>query len=496
MIETVLRMKSKAMSEPCPLENLLPDAALLEGDGSVLVKGLQLDSRKVKEGDLFAALKGVHVNGEAFIPKAVESGAVAILAGPDAQADTPVIKADNPSRALAEISAKFYAGQPDFITAVTGTNGKSSTVEFLRQIWSRSGHEAAALGTLGVTRTSGRTDVGYTTPDAIRLHQSLQALRQEGVTHLAMEASSHGLKQYRMDGAKVSLAGFTNLTQDHLDYHPDFDDYFVSKMRLFTELLEPGATAVINVDSQWGEQAADTVEAAGHPVMRIGWRGHDLQIREITPHPSSQHIRFTLDGADHEIDLPLIGEFQTANALMAAALALHSGVSQSVVWDALASLTGVAGRLELAGKTARGAPVLVDFAHTPDGLDKLLRAVRPHTQGRIHLVFGAGGDRDPSKRDKMGAVAARLADQIIVTDDNPRSEDPALIRQAVMRGCPNADEVGDRAQAIKMAISRLEVGDCLLIAGKGHESGQIIGDRVIPFNDRDTAQSALKDEGS
>lgn len=475
------------------LESLIPDGArLVSGDGVTEITGLALDSRKVQPGNLFAAIAGFRVDGARFIPAAEEAGAVAVLAQADAVTSVAHVASDDPSMALAHMAARFYPEQPTFTAAVTGTNGKSSTVEFLRQIWLSAGKSAAALGTLGVTRESGRTDVGYTTPDAIRLHEALDAIAREGVTHLAMEASSHGLKQHRMDGVRVHLAGFSNLTQDHLDYHPDFDDYFASKMRLFLELLEDGAPAVINVDSEWGEQAAEMTEAAGHPVTRIGWRGRELQIREITPHPSSQHIRFEVMGREYGLDLPLIGEFQTANALLAGALAIQSGMKPDNVVASLARLTGVAGRMELAGTTSEGSPVLVDYAHTPDGLDKLLRAARPHTKGRIHLVFGAGGDRDPSKREKMGAVAARLADDVIVTDDNPRSEDPSLIRQAVLKGCPQAREIGDRAEAIRVAISQLKTGDALLIAGKGHETGQIIGDRIIPFDDRDAVTDGLR----
>ncbi|MCP2671589.1 UDP-N-acetylmuramoyl-L-alanyl-D-glutamate--2,6-diaminopimelate ligase [Maricaulaceae bacterium EIL42A08] len=476
------------------LADLLPQGvAVPDGAANLSVSGLALDSRKVAPGDVFAALPGVHTDGRKFIPMAVEKGAVAIIAPTGTEAPVPVIESDDPSGVLAAMAARFYPRQPATIAAVTGTNGKSSTVEFLRQIWATAGLEAACLGTLGVTRASGRTDVGYTTPDAIALHRSLDALAGEGVTHLAMEASSHGLKQKRMDGAKVTAAAFTNLTQDHLDYHPDFADYFGSKMRLFSSLAAEGAPAVIHMDSDWSDKVADACRAAGLDVISVGWRGRDLTVTEITPHPASQHLRFTWKGREHAISLPLIGEFQSANAVVAAGLAITTGVEPEAAFAGLEKLTGVAGRLQAVGQTKDGAPILLDYAHTPDGLDKLLRAARPHTQGRIIVVFGAGGDRDPTKRAKMGAVAAKLADTVIVTDDNPRSEDPALIRKAVLEGVPGAAEIGDREAAIRAGIGELEAGDVLLIAGKGHETGQIVGDRVIPFDEAEIVTRILKE---
>lgn len=479
-----MTMRLKDLLSP---EMRAPAAAL-----ELEIAGLALDSRAVKPGDLFAALPGVKTDGRKFIAMAEAKGAAAVLAPAGTQASVPVIETDDAPAALAAMSAKFHPGQPATIAAVTGTNGKSSTVEFLRQIWAMAGIEAAALGTLGVTRASGRTDVGYTTPDAIALHRSLDALAAEGVTHLAMEASSHGLKQKRMDGARVTAAAFTNLTQDHLDYHPDFDDYFNAKLGLFTRLTAKGAPAVINMDCDWSAKMAQGAEAAGLKLITIGWRGHDLAITELVPHPTSQTLRFTWRGAEFEVELPLIGEFQTANALTAAALAVVTGVEPAQAFASLARLKGVTGRLEEVGKTKAGAPILIDYAHTPDGLDKLLRAARPHTQGRIVLVFGAGGDRDPSKRAKMGAVAAKLADKIIVTDDNPRSEDPAAIRRQILEGCPGCEEIADRSQAIKAAIDDLKAGDTLLISGKGHETGQIVGDKILPFNEPDIVQQHLK----
>ena len=466
------------------------------GAEALTVGGLALDSRRVTPGDLFAALPGVRTDGRRFIEMAVENGAVAVLAPPGSTATVPVIEAEDTPAALAAIAARFYPRQPATTAAVTGTNGKSSTVEFLRQIWAGAGLEAACLGTLGVTRAAGRTEVGYTTPDAVALHRSLDALAGEGVTHLAMEASSHGLKQRRMDGVRVDLAAFTNLSQDHLDYHPDFEDYFASKMRLFSALTAPGAPAVVWMDSDWSARVAEAARGVGLDVIEVGWRGRDLQVGEITPRAASQDVTFSWRGAERAVNLPLVGEFQTANALVAAVLAIAGGVSADDTFAALERLTGVAGRLQQVGRTPDGAPILVDFAHTPDGLDHLLRAARPHTRGQIHLVFGAGGDRDPSKREKMGVVAAKLADRIIVTDDNPRSEAPEAIRAAVLKGCPHAQEIGDREAAIRAGILGLEAGDVLLIAGKGHETGQIVGDRVIPFEEAGVVRRILDEEGA
>lgn len=485
------------MSAPRRLADLVPAGVRVPDDaGTLAVTGLALDSRAVHPGFVFAALPGVTTHGNAFIKAAVEAGAVAILGAHGTSAPVPVLEADDPRLALARMAARFSPAQPACIAAITGTNGKSSTVEFLRQIWQAAGHEAAALGTLGVTRSSGRTEVGYTTPDAIALHAALDALAREGVTHLAMEASSHGLKQRRMDGARIALAGFSNLTQDHLDYHPDFEDYFASKMRLFDELLPEGAPAVITVDSEWGEAVVRRAEARHQQVFTVGWNGRDIQLKEMTPHAAFQHVRFVHDGRERTLTLPLMGEFQASNAFQAAGMAIMSGVDADTVFGALESLAGVPGRLEYVGSTSEGAPVLIDYAHTPDGLDKLLRAARPHTAGRVVVVFGAGGDRDPTKREKMGAIATELADRVIVTDDNPRSEEPALIRAAILKGASGAEEIGDRERAIFTAVNALEAGDTLLIAGKGHETGQTIKGVVHPFDDGDVARRALAERAS
>ena len=476
------------------LAELISLDAMLGADGDTAITGLTLDSRAVKPGYLFAALPGLTVNGRDYVPQAIAKGAVAILTdAPLPDVDIPVLVHVDPAGELSRLAARFYPEQPGFIAAVTGTNGKSSTVDFLRQIWRKAGFEAASLGTLGVARGSNVTETGYTTPDAVALHRSLDELARDGVTHLAMEASSHGLKQKRMHGARVSLAAFTNLTQDHLDYHPDFDDYFASKMKLFLELTPPGSPAIINVDSDWGAQVADLSRERGLIVTTVGWSGADWRVLEITPRAASQSIRVQINGQTHVIELPLVGEFQTANAIGAAAMAVASGVDQALAIEAIGELTGVAGRLEEAARTHDGVPVLVDFAHTPDGLDKLIRSVRPHTRGRIIIVFGCGGDRDPTKRAPMGKIAAKLADVVIVTDDNPRSEDPATVRAAIMTGCPDAQEIGDRLDAIRTAVAEAKAGDTILLAGKGHETGQKIGDRVLPFDDGEAARRVVKE---
>ncbi|WP_295690508.1 UDP-N-acetylmuramoyl-L-alanyl-D-glutamate--2,6-diaminopimelate ligase [uncultured Maricaulis sp.] len=473
------------------LDELLAGEGLSVTGGREGIRGLTLDSRKVEPGFVFAALPGVKVHGRDFIPRALAAGAAVILTDEPVDAPVPVIAVDQPAALLARMAARFYPRQPAHIVAITGTNGKSSTVEFLRQIWAGAGLEAACLGTLGVTRGDTVEVTGYTTPDAVALQAALDRLAGEGVTHLGMEASSHGLKQHRIDGVRLAVGAFTNLTQDHLDYHPDFADYFASKLKLFTERLPADGRAVINVDSEWGGKMAAAARERGLDVLTMGWRGRDLTIREITPRPASQSVVFAWQGREFSLDIPLVGEFQILNALGAAAIAFAEGVAEADVLATLKTLTGVPGRLEKVGETAEAAPVLVDYAHTPDGLDKLLRAARPHTRGRVIVIFGCGGDRDASKRAKMGVIAANQADHVIVTDDNPRSEDPASIRKAVLKGCPDAEEIADRAEAIRHGVDMLRAGDCLLIAGKGHETGQTIGDVVHPFDDRDQGRAAL-----
>ncbi len=458
----------------------------------VEISGLTSDSRAVGEGYLFAALPGTQADGRDYIGNALANGAVAVLSTAGlADIPVPYIGHDNPRRLYADIAAKLYPGQPDILVALTGTNGKSSTIEFLRQIWEYAGYNAACFGTLGVTSQQGVAPLEHTTPDAVALHQTLAGLAGAGIGHAGMEASSHGLAQYRLDGVRLAAVGFTNLTQDHFDYHDNMEDYFLAKSRLFTQLAPGNTPAIINVDGTYGRRMARLAEAAGLDVMRVGWGGEHIRIAELAPRASSQSLQLMWDGKRVTISLPLAGEFQALNAVTALGLAVKTGVEKQVALEALAQLRGVSGRMQLAGHTHMGAPVFVDFAHTPDGLEKLLRGVRPHTMGRIIIVFGCGGDRDPDKRPKMGKIADKLADLVIVTDDNPRTERPADIRAAVLAGCPGAREIAERGEAIKYGISRLQKNDCLVIAGKGHETGQIIGNKTIPFSDIAVAREAL-----
>lgn len=459
------------------------------------VTGLTCDSRAVKPGFVFAALPGTVTDGRNYIKSALEKGASAVLSTEGLDLPVPYLASTEPRLDYAKMAAKLYAGQPETLIAMTGTNGKSSTVEFLRQIWVYAGHQAACFGTLGVQAPNGYRPLTHTTPDAVALHMTLSELTGEGVTHAAMEASSHGLDQYRLDGVKVTAAGFTNLTQDHFDYHTDAEDYFMAKARLFTELTPANAHVVINTNDAYGQRLVKMCEERGQSVMQVGWSGQDIRIDEVMPRAASQIVTLVIKGQRHKIELPLAGEFQVLNAISALGLALVTGVELDTALKAFENLYGVAGRMERAGQTKTGAPIFVDFAHTEDGLDKLLRSVRPHTMGKIIVAFGCGGDRDPDKRAKMGKVAAKLADDVIVTDDNPRTEEAASIRKAVLKGCPNATEIGDRGAAIREGIKRLGPQDCLVIAGKGHEQGQIVGAEVIPFSDVEQVQLTLKELG-
>ncbi len=461
-------------------------------DGSARVNGLAVDSRLVKPGFIFAALPGTQLDGRDYIPQAVAAGAVAIISTPGVDTlGLPLIGSDNPRLAYAMAARVLHPRQPHTVVAVTGTNGKSSTVEFLRQIWQFAGREAACFGTLGVRTEDGLSPMSHTTPDALALHETLDRLRRNGITHAAMEASSHGLDQYRMDAVELAAAGFTNLTQDHFDYHDSVEEYHAAKARLFTELLPMGSPAVVMVDDAGGRQMSDLARSVGHNVTEAGWGGGDLRIVEIMPHPASQMLTLEVNGRRERVELPLAGEFQALNAVTALGLALVTGVDAKTGLAALGQLRGVAGRLEMAGRAENGAPIFVDFAHTEDGLVKLLNSVRPHVEGQLRIVFGCGGDRDPDKRPKMGAAAAKFADDAIVTDDNPRTEDAATIRAAVLAGAPDATEIGDRRAAIAEGISRLQKGDCLVVAGKGHETGQIVGTEVIPFKDVDVVRELL-----
>lgn len=472
----------------------LRDLFPLAENGETEILGMTADSRKVQPGWLFAALKGSVHDGGRFVPQAVAQGAAAILSdGSVGEVSAAHVIADEPRRALALAARRFYGAQPEFVVAVTGTNGKSSTVDFARQIWSRAGIKAASMGTLGAIGPGGKIDIGHTTPDPVTVSETMKLLAGQGVTHCAMEASSHGLEQHRLDGVDLSAVAFLNLTQDHLDYHPTMDAYLDAKLRLFRDLAPRGIPAIVNADSAHREIVEETARKAGLQVVSFGWRGEDLWIDELMPKATGQTLfLYWKDVEQKPIELPLIGEFQTLNALAAAALCLSLGMEFPAVAEGLANLKPVKGRLEFVGKTETGAAVFVDYAHTPDGLDVLLRAVRPHTAGRLKVIFGCGGDRDAKKRPIMGEIASRQADDVIVTDDNPRSEDPAKIRATILGGTKGAREIGDRAEAIHTVIRELKKGDTLVIAGKGHETGQIIGSQVLPFSDQDEALAALK----
>jgi UDP-N-acetylmuramoyl-L-alanyl-D-glutamate--2,6-diaminopimelate ligase len=477
-------------------EILPPDAAIETGSAELDVSGVSADSRAVAAGEAFVAIEGGKTDGRKFIGPAIARGAVVILAQRRSDAPLPphvgFVRVGNARRALALMAAKFFPRQPKTIAAVTGTSGKTSVAAFTRQIWTALGHRAASIGTIGVVSPRGETYGSLTTPDPVALHRSLDALVGEGVTHLAIEASSHGLDQYRLDGLRIAAAAFTNITRDHLDYHPTLEAYLAAKLRLFAELAEPGAVAVIDVDHEGADAVVAAAKARGLKIISVGRQGHGIRLVASVIDGFAQTLRIEHGGRNFRVRLPLVGEFQVENALVAAGLAIATGGDPAAVFAALEHLTGAKGRLELVG-TSLGAPVFIDYAHKPDALAKALEALRPAVRGRLVVVFGAGGDRDRGKRPLMGAVAAAKADRVIVTDDNPRSEDAAAIRAAIMSAAHGATEIGDRRAAIRSAIADLRPGDVLLIAGKGHETGQIIGDRVTPFSDHEAVAAALKE---
>ncbi len=464
------------------------------------VTGLSVDSRTVRPGHLFAALPGVRVHGAEFISYALRMGAAAVLtdragmriaAEALAASDAAVVVAEDPRQALAYAAALWFGAQPEVMVAVTGTNGKTSVATFTRQIWEHLGRKAANLGTTGVEGAYG-APLAHTTPEPITLHRLLADMAAAGVTHAAMEASSHGLAQRRLDGVRLAAAGFSNFTQDHLDYHADFQDYFNAKAGLFTRVLPEEASAVINIDDDKGPLLAELAHKRGAHVLTVGRaEGADLRLTHLRFGHTGQEVRFHWRGKAQLARLNLIGGFQAENVLLAAGLAIVTGEEPAAVFDSFEALTTVRGRMQLVATRTNGAAVFVDYAHTPDALATALRALRPHVMGRLIVVFGAGGDRDRSKRALMGQAAAQNADIAIVTDDNPRSEDPAAIRAMVRAGCPGAHEVGDRAEAILRGVDMLEPGDALLIAGKGHETGQVVGDDVLPFDDAEQASVAV-----
>lgn len=476
---------------------MLSDLAGAALDNDVEIRGLTADSRLVRPGYLFAALPGVKFDGARFIPQALEMGAAAVLGPPGTQAAAPVIADADPRRRFARMAAAFYGDQPAPIAAVTGTNGKTSVVRFTAQLWRLAGRAAASMGTIGVEGPNYSRPLRHTTPDPAELHEILAELAKASPDcALALEASSHGLAQRRLDGVRVAAAAFTNITQDHLDYHADFEDYFAAKSRLFTDILDTDGVAIINADGEGAARVQEICAARGLRILTTGRAGRDLRLVEASPHGGGQHLVVELGGGRAGIDLPLIGAFQAENALLAAGIVCGLGAENAAeIVALLGKLTPVRGRMELVGETADGASVFVDYAHTPDAVENALASIRPHVGGRLHVIIGAGGDRDRDKRPKMGAAAARGADAVIVTDDNPRSEEPGEIRAAVMAGCPDAREIGDRAEAIAAAIRGLAPGDALVIAGKGHETGQTIGERTIPFDDADIARGVLRTMG-
>jgi UDP-N-acetylmuramoyl-L-alanyl-D-glutamate--2,6-diaminopimelate ligase len=474
------------------------DIELPADGGNVWIEGLTADSRTVGRGMLFAALPGARADGTAFVPQAIEAGAAAILTAKgklDGSVPVPVIRAEDPRRALAVAASRFYGRQPRTVAAVTGTNGKTSVTVFLRQIWEKAGHKAASLGTIGLVAPGGAVSGNLTTPDPIRLHEILADLAGEEVTHVAFEASSHGLEQRRLDGVRLAAGAFTNLSRDHLDYHATLEDYLAAKLRLFDTLLPKGAAAVVDADQPQAEQIKRIAAERELEFHSVGRAGETLKVLSVTRMQDGSRLLVEAWGEKHYVALPLVGHFQISNALVAAALAMATGVAVADALAALSELKGASGRLELVGTHPAGAMVFVDYAHTPDALANALQALRPHTDGRLVVVFGAGGDRDPGKRPLMGEAAAANADRLIVTDDNPRSEDPAVIRKAVLDGAPGSEDIGDRRQAIRTAVLGLRKGDILLIAGKGHETGQTIGDKVLPFSDQEEARRALASLG-
>lgn len=460
--------------------------------------GLTADSRQVKPGFLFAALPGSVEDGAKYVPQALANGAVAVLASDLADLTLPEDKAlvavENPRRTLAKCAARFYQLQPETCVAVTGTNGKTSVVSFVRQIWRSLGHAAASLGTVGIVTPDGEQPLAHTTPEPVQLHQLLRQLALDRIDHLAVEVSSHGLAQYRADGIPFAAAGFTNISRDHLDYHATFEDYFAQKLRLFSELLQPGAAAVINADTADAGRVIEVARARGLNLWTVGEAGDTVRLVEHEHSGLGHNVVIRYGDEDYETHVPLVGDFQVSNALVAAGLVLACGAPGTTVFRALESLTGAKGRLDLVARTRCGASIFVDYAHTPDALKSALAAVRPFTPGRLFVVFGCGGDRDPGKRKFMGEAAHTLADVCYVTDDNPRSEDPASIRRGALEGCPDAVEIGDRAAAIAAAITALRDGDALIIAGKGHETGQTVGTETLPFSDHDVVRDIL-DEG-
>ena len=484
------------------LRDLFSDDAAIEPQAEAVdVKGLALDSRAVKPGDLFFALAGSKTDGSRFIEAAIAAGAVAIAGdhAPAGERPVPFVITPNPRRALALAAARFYPQQPATIAAVTGTSGKTSVAAFARQIWQRLGHASASIGTIGLVSPKRTVYGSLTTPDPIALHRQLDEIARDGVTHLAFEASSHGLDQFRLDGVRVAAGGFTNLTRDHMDYHPDVAHYLNAKLRLFCDLVVADGAAVISADHECSQQVIDAARERDLQIIAVGCNadgaGEGIRLVAADVEGFAQKLTLEHRGRRHLIKLPLVGEFQIENALVAAGLAIGTGSDVDAVLASLQHLEGAKGRLEWVGEH-NGAPIFVDYAHKPDALAKALQALRPYAKRKLVVVFGAGGDRDAGKRPLMGAIAAENADHVIITDDNPRSENPETIRAAILDAARGATDIGDRAAAIKAGIAGLQPGDTLLIAGKGHETGQIVGGTTLPFSDHDAVAAALAENNA
>jgi UDP-N-acetylmuramoyl-L-alanyl-D-glutamate--2,6-diaminopimelate ligase len=468
------------------------DVTAPPGSGSIDIAGLTADSRQVQPGYLFVAVAGTKADGARFIADAAAKGAVAVLTGPATEVTVavPVLRANEPRRALALMAARYYGTQPETAVAVTGTSGKTSVADFTRQIFTELGHRAASLGTIGLVKPDGSVYGSLTTPDPVSLHKTLTELAAEGVTHIAFEASSHGLDQHRLDGVRLKAAAFTNLGRDHLDYHPTIEAYLAAKLRLFSELLPEGATAVVNTDAAGSIEVVAAAQAAGRLVLTVGRTGDGLKLERLVREGFAQRMSVAHEGRTFDVRLPLLGDYQAANALVAAGLAIAAGEAAGRVLPALQGLVGVKGRLEIVGEV-RGGLAVVDYAHKPEALAAVLDALRPFATGKLICVMGCGGDRDKGKRPLMGAIAVEKSDVVIVTDDNPRSERPEAIRAEILAAAPGAREIGDRAKAIRAGVAMLGEGDVLVVAGKGHETGQIVGNKVLPFSDHDEVRKAL-----
>jgi UDP-N-acetylmuramoyl-L-alanyl-D-glutamate--2,6-diaminopimelate ligase len=480
------------------LAELLADVTGLGArDAARAVAGVTADSRRVRPGDVFVAIPGTKSDGLRFVEQAVAAGAAVIVAENPPSVPLPqqvgFVQVGNARRALALAAARAFPRQPGVIAAVTGTSGKTSVAAFVRQIWAALGKRAASIGTVGIVSPDREVYGSLTTPDPVDLHRSIAALADEGVTHLAIEASSHGLDQHRLDGVRLQAGGFTNLSRDHLDYHPTLEAYLAAKLRLFSDLIAPDGAAVVAADHPHAAAVVQAAERRGLRILTVGRAGSGIRLRSGAIDGFSQTLTVDHAGREFRIRLPLVGAFQVENALVAAGLAIATGSDAAGVFAALEGLEGAKGRLEMVGQR-NGAPIFIDYAHKPDALAKALEALRPYVRRQLVLVLGAGGDRDPGKRPMMGAIAAEKADRVIVTDDNPRSEEPAKIRAAILAAAPAAQEIGDRGQAIRTAVHGLHDGDVLVVAGKGHESGQIVGNQVLPFSDHEAVAAALKEK--